>query len=207
MKTMIFSAGLALALTVPVFAQNPGLTKEQMEQMQKALGAIAGIAQQGGSKPLVDFREMKALLPKELPGGMKGELKGQKSSAMGMTIAEAEGRYRKEGSDSSISIKMTDISGMGAMGAMAHAAWANAEIDNESDDGYEKTSTIGGFKGLEKYNTKTKDGEVQIFVDNRFVVELRGNNTPMEQIKAALGTVDLKKLATLKPKAVAPAAP
>ena len=57
MKMMILTAGLALALTVPAFAQNQGMTKEQMEQMQKALGALT----QGGSKPMVDFREMKAL--------------------------------------------------------------------------------------------------------------------------------------------------
>lgn len=205
MKKMIFAAGVALVF--PVLAQNPGLTPEQMEQMQKALGAIAGIAQQGGAKPLVDFREMKALLPKELPGGMKGELKGQKTGAMGMSVAEAEGRYRKDGAAGSINMKMTDISGMGAMGTMAHAAWANAEVDNESDDGYEKTTNISGYKGMEKYNSKSKSGEVQVMVDSRFVVEVRGNGVTMVQIKTALGTLDLKKLAALKPKPSAPATP
>jgi hypothetical protein len=205
MKKMMIVV-VALALAVPVMAQNQGLTKEQMEQMQKALGAIAGLNAAGGAaKPLVDFREMKALLPKELPGGMKGSLKGQKSGAMGMSVAEAEGRYEKDGSDASISIKLTDISGMGAMGAMAHAAWATAEIDNETDDGYEKTTTINGYKGMEKYNTKNKDGELQVFVDNRFVVEVRGNNVKVEQMKAALSAVDLKKLAALQPNAAAPA--
>ena len=207
MKLMIRLAGLAAMVSVPALAQNqqpsPVDMQKAMEAMGKALGAIQ---QQGGTKPVVDFREMKALLPKELPGGLKGQLKGQKSGAMGMTIAEAEGHYGAENGDSSISIKLSDISGTGGLGVMAHAAWASAEIDNESDDGYEKSTTVGGFKALEKYNTKNKGGELQVLVDSRFVVEVRGSNVKMEQIKSALDTVDLKKLAALKPAtATAPA--
>ena len=39
-----------------------------------------------------------------------------------------------------------------------------------------------------------------VLVADRFVVEVRGNNLPMEAIMAALGTVDLNKLAAMKGK-------
>lgn len=203
--TMMSRLAVMFSMAALVVQAQQGVTPEQMQQMQKALGAIAAAGAQG-AKPVVDFREIKALLPKELAGGYQAEEgypKGQKSGAMGMAIAEAEGRYQK--GDSSLSVKVSDISGLGAMGAMAHAAWASAEIDNESDDGYEKTTLIDGQKALEKYNVKDQDGELQVFVDHRFMVEIRGHNAKMDDMKAALKTVDLKKLASLKPKAVAPA--
>lgn len=205
MNIMVCLAGFAVLISVSARAQQPGLTPEQMQAMQKALGAIAAAGQQG-AKPVVDFREMKALLPAELPGGFKaaeGYPKGRKTAAMGMTIAEAEGSYEK--GDNTITIKLSDISGTGGMGMMAHAAWASVAIDNEDDDGYERTTTIDGQKALEKYNTKDKDGEVQVFVDNRFIVEVKGQGVTMDDLKAAIKAVDLKKLVALKPKAAAPA--
>lgn len=203
MKIMSCLAGFAVLISLSARAQQPGLTPEQMQAMQKALGAIAAAGQQG-AKPVVDFREMKALLPAELPGGFKaaeGYPKGRKTAAMGMTIAEAEGSYEK--GDNTITVKLSDISGTGGMGMMAHAAWASVAIDNEDDDGYEKTTTIDGQKALEKYSTKDKDGEVQVFVDNRFIVEVKGSGVKMEDLKAAIKAVDLKKLVALQPKAAA----
>ena len=205
MKMSIGLASVLVAVAVPALAQtqSPQDMQKAMEAMQKALGAIQ---QQGGAaaKPVVDFREMKALLPKELPGGFKGQIRGQKSGAMGMTIAEAEGNYSKDGGDGSIRIKLSDMSGMGAIGTMAHAAWATATIDNETDDGYEKTTTVSGCKAMEKYNTKSKQGELQVFVDNRFIVEVRGTDVKMDDMKKALELLDLKKLAALTPAAAAP---
>lgn len=170
---------------------------QAMEAMSKAMEAATNNANKG----VADFREMKALLPKELSGGLKAEEgypKGQKSGAMGITVSEAECEYRGDG-DANLSIKISDIGGMGGMGVMAHAAWASIDIDNESDDGYEKTTKIGGFKAMEKYNKKDKSGELHVFVDGRFIVELRGNNVTVDQMKGSLNTVDLKKLAALKP--------
>ena len=207
MKLTIGLVGVLAVAAIPAMAQTPTQPDMQkaMAAMQQALGAMQ---QQGGAKPVVDYHELKALLPKELSGGMKGQLKGQKSGAMGMTISEAEGSYSDENSDHNITMKISDISGTGAFGAMAHAAWATADIDNESDTGYEKTTTISGYKGMEKYDTKSKNGELHVIVDSRFIVEVRGSNVKMDDMKAALGKVDLKKLAGLKaPAAAAPTAP
>jgi len=88
------------------------------------------------------------------------------------------------------------------MAAMATVGWAMAEIDKETETGYEKTSTYQGYKSHEEYNRSSKDGEVTVLVADRFVVEVRGNNLPMEAIMAALGTVDLTKLAAMKAKGV-----
>lgn len=211
MKHFVIVGFLSATLALAVGAQQtPQISPEQMQQLMQAAGkALGAMAAQGTNAPkaIVDFRELKELLPKELPGGLKGTRKGQKNGAFGMMVSEAEGSYEGENGGPSISMKITDISGTGGLGAMAHTAWASAEVDNETDDGYEKTTTISGFKALEKFNTKGKNGEIQVLVDRRFVVEVRGSDVTVEQLKGALGTIDLKKLAELKAKAAAPAAP
>lgn len=80
-----------------------------------------------------------------------------------------------------------DMGTLSGMAAMATVGWALAEIDKETETGYERTSTYQGYKSHEEYNRSSKDGEVTVLVADRFVVEVRGNNLPMEAIMAALG--------------------
>lgn len=198
-KLIVLSAAAVLAL--PAMAQQ--MTPEQMQKMMeaagKALGAIAANATNNAAPAaLVDFRELKALLPAEIDGA-KGELKGGRNGAMGMSVSQAEGRYEND-QGAGVTIKIADISGVGGLAAMAFTAWATADIDNETDDGYEKTTTIDGNKALEKYNTKGKNGQIQLLVDKRFSIEVHGSDVSMEKMKAALGKIDLSKLKALKGK-------
>ena len=168
---------------------------EAMKKMGEAFGAATG-----KKVTPVDFRELKALLPEVLPGMKRTRAEGERAAAMGLNISKAEGEYEKEGSN--IRISLMDMGTLSGMAAMATVGWALAEIDKETETGYEKTSTYQGYKSHEEYNRSSKDGEVTVLVADRFVVEVRGNNLPMEAIMAALGTVDLTKLAAMKAKGV-----
>ena len=63
--------------------------------------------------------------------------------------------------------------------------------------GYEKTITYKGYKGMEEYDNSEKDGGIRVFVADRFVVEVHGNQTSMDEIKKAMDEIDLKKMASL----------
>lgn len=164
---------------------------EAMKKMGEAFGAATG-----KKVTPVDFRELKALLPEALPGMKRTRAEGERAAAMGMNISKAEGEYQSEGSN--VHINLTDMGSLSGMAAMATVGWAMAEIDKETETSYEKTSTYQGYKSHEEYNRESKDGEVTVLVADRFVVEVRGNNLPMDTIKAALGSVDLNKLAAMK---------
>ena len=168
---------------------------EAMKKMGEAFGAAAG-----KKVTPVDFRELKALLPEALPGMKRTRAEGERAAAMGVNLSKAEGEYEKEGS--SVHISLMDMGTLSGMAAMATVGWAMAEIDKETETGYEKTSTYQGYKSHEEYNRNSKDGEVTVLVADRFVVEVRGNNLPMESIMAALGAIDLNKLASMKGKGV-----
>lgn len=152
----------------------------------------------GGTNKTVNFRELKGLLPEELAGMPRTGVEGEKSSAMGVTIAFAEAEY--EGDDRArLTVKITDLSAMGQMMRMAQMAWTQSEIDRESDEEYERTTTMNGHKAMEKYNHRQRNGEVQLMIDERFSVEIQGRNVEAETLGHAVNDLDLEALAALEP--------
>jgi hypothetical protein len=203
MKQTRLAVLIAILTPVLVLAQQG---KQQppanMEDMMKAMGALMS----GGTNAaaIVDFRELKELLPAALDGMKRTKASGEKSGAMGMTVAFAEGIYEAD-AGGKIHIKISDNAGMGGFMAFAQAGWAASEIDRESDTGFERTTTYGQNKAREEYDNRGKSGKVEILVGGRFMVEVSGNDIAWEAIQAAAKKVDTAKLATLKPKAATPA--
>jgi hypothetical protein len=159
-----------------------------------ALGAMAGATNQQ-AVAVVDFRELRALLPETIGAFKRTRAGGEKNSAMGMTMSQADGEYAS--GTSKISIKIMDFGGTGMAGLMA-AGWAMSEVDRESDSDFERSTTIRGHKALEKYNTHSKSGDIQILVAGRFMVEIIGYDCSHKDIRAAAEALDLAKLAALK---------
>lgn len=180
---------------------------KQMEQAQKSgdMAAIGdamkqmGAAFGGAQGELVDFRELRAMLPESLPGMKRTGVEGSKGGAMGFGASTAKGEYEAEGNvQQRMTIEITDI---GALGGLAGAAfaWAGVEVDKENKDGYEKTTSIGGRKAMEKFSKSSKRGELDVIVGNRFVVSVKGSNIEMATFKDTIGKLDLAKLEKMAP--------
>lgn len=166
-----------------------------MENLAKSMG------QPGSTAALVDFRDLKALLPESVGGLKRTSAEGEKSSAMGFGVSKAVAKYKGDG-EGRLKIELIDTAGVGGM-AVAAFGLAGLEVDKETEHGYERTSTVGGRKIFEKYNGNSKRGEIKVLVGNRFVVEIDGDDLPMETIKDVLASkLDLGKLEAL---AAAPA--
>lgn len=198
-----------VAAVVVMLAVGTGVGRAQggqgdagMADFMKAMGAIMS-GGTGAPPAVVDFRELKALLPASLPGMKRTDARGEKSSAVGMTVATAQGSYTG-GDDSTIQITITDNGGLGGFMAMAQAGWAASEIDSETETGFERTAMYGSHKAHEEYDNSNKSGKVEILVGGRFMVETEGNGVAFDALQAAAKQVDLNKLASLKP-AAAPA--
>jgi len=166
-----------------------------------AMGAAVNAANAGRKVETVDYRELKEMLPESLPGMRRTDATGEKTAAMGMQVSHAEGRYSAD-NGGSVTLKITDIGSMTGLAGMAAYAWANVQVDRESDSGYEKTTTYNGFKAHEKYDKSSKSGDFSVLAGNRFVVEANGYNTEMDAIKGAVSKVDLRKLEGMKNKGV-----
>lgn len=171
--------------------------------MAAAIAAMGALGAAAGNLPkveTVDFRELKALLPESVRGMRRTNATGQKGGAMGIQISTAEGKYSSDDGAKSVDIEIADIGSVTGLAGMATYAWANTEIDSESDNGYEKTTKFKGYKAIEKYNKQSQSGELSVLVGGRFVAGASGNGVDMDALKAALGAVDLGKLERMKPK-------
>ncbi|TDB64092.1 hypothetical protein [Arundinibacter roseus] len=179
-----------------------GKEEEQKEEPKNAFEAMQQMAekaeemQKKGPVDPVDFRSLKELLPENAGGMTRTEATGEKNGAMGFSISQAQGQYSNE--ESSIEIELMDTGGIGGMGMMGLAAWTIAEVDKETATGYEKTTRIDGNKAFEKYDNERKNGELNIIVADRFVVNVKGRNVTMDQLKDTLGDIDLDKLGGLE---------
>lgn len=192
---------LSLVVATMSFAQKEQPSQAEMQQLMQAMGAM--MSPGTNQAAMVDFRELKALLPPALDGLKRTSASGEKSGAMGMSISFAEGKYEAD-SGASVQIKISDNGGLGGIMSFAQAAWSQSEIDRETETGFERTTTYGAHKAHEKYDNESKSGEIQILVGGRFMVEVEGDDVSWEALQAATKKLDLGKLATLKPKAPTP---
>lgn len=172
-----------------------------MGDAMAAMSAAVSGANAGKKVETVDYKQLKDMLPADLAGMKRTDATGEKTSAMGMQVSNAEGRYSSD-QGSSISIKISDIGSLTGLAGMAAYAWAATDYDRESDNSYEKTTTFNGYKAHEKYDKQNKSGELSALIGNRFVVEAQGNGVDMNAIKDAVGKVDLRKLDGMKTQGV-----
>lgn len=150
----------------------------------------------------VDFRELKKLFPEKLGDLKRSETSGEKTKMGEVVISMAKAEYAKENDESEnrpeISMEVMDYGATQGM-TEAFAAWGTIEIDKDSDDGYERTVKVAGHPGFESYKNEDKRGELQLFVAGRFLVHVRIENLPAEQLKKTAETYPLDKLAAMKP--------
>jgi hypothetical protein len=166
------------------------------DAMQKMAKQMEDNQKSGKTVAVVDFRRLKELLPAEAVGLPRREATGEKNGAMGMSIAQAEGKYAND--DKSERLKITLVDAGGTAMLMGLAAWTMVDIDKETADGYERTTNIGDYKAYETYKTGAKSGQVAVLVGQRFVVTLDGRGLPMDKLRDALKQVDLDKLAGMQ---------
>lgn len=181
--------GILALIAGGVSAQEPDLSA-----VFKALGAMQA-AQTNQAVQVVDFRELRALLPESIGGYQRKEISGEKNAFMGMTISMAQARY--ENKPAVLSVKLTDYAGTGYASIMA-AGWAMTEVDRETERGFERTVTIDGHRGLEKYDNEARFGELQLLIAGRFMIELTVRDGSPEDLRKAVSALPLAKLASLK---------
>jgi len=181
-----------LSLSLCAFGQE---SSPAPQDPMAALSAILG----GGTNQVVHHSQLKALLPAEYAGMKRSNSEAGKQAAMGMNISYAEAEYAKD--ESSLQVKISDVSAMGEWMKFAQYAWLQSEMERETDEGYERTTRIDGFPAQETYQTSDRSGSLQIMVDSRFMVEISGNGVEMETMKGLVSKINLNALKNLKPEA------
>lgn len=167
-----------------------------MEGFAKAMEGMAGALAGGDGKTVepVRFQALEGILP-QVSGW---EMAKPQSERMTSPIAysETEATYRK--GDASIDVKVVD-SGFSSMLIAPWSMMLATGYSRETSDGYEKAVIVNGQPGFEKWDSGSKDGELNLLVNKRFLVTVEGDD--LEDTKVLhefVSTMDMEKLAALK---------
>ena len=196
-------AGEAAVNAATQGAAPAGEAAKGMEDFAKAMqGMAAAMGGANGGKPSepVSFRDLQTAFP-TVSGWTMDKPKGERMTAP-VAFSQTETRYKN--GDQTIEVKIVDS----AFNQMLITPWAMflaAGYEKETDNGYEKSTTIAGNPGFEKWNDQRKDGELNIVVAKRFLVSVEGDRlTDMKQLQEFASKIDFAKLGALG--AAAPAA-
>ena len=166
----------------------------------KALGAVMGAAMGGGDRVEALAPDMlKPFVPETLAGLKRSDFSAERNGAMGMQVSEAHATY-SDGASHSLRLEVTDMGS--AKGLMALAGWAAVQNDRETDHGYDKTYKQDGRLVHEQWDSQNKSGEYGIVLGDRFSVKVSGNADSIDQLKAAVASVNLSGLEALKDQGV-----
>lgn len=167
-----------------------------MEDFAKAMQGMAsamGGANGGKASEPVSFRELQTAFP-VVSGWTMDKPKGERMTAP-VAFSQTEARFKNGGQ--SIEVKIVDS----AFNQILVAPWAmflTAGYEKETESGYEKSTTVAGQPGFEKWNESRKDGELNLVVAKRFLVSVEGDDlTDMKQLHDFAAKVDFAKLAAL----------
>lgn len=176
-------------------AQSAQEMAKGFEALAKGMAAAAG-GGVDGVKPVdpVSFRELQTVLP-ELSGWERSKPTGERMTAP-FSYSQASATYTK--GDASVETKIMD-SGFNQMLFAPFSMFMVSGYEKETADGFEKSVSIAGNPGFEKWDSGTKNGEVTVVVNKRFLVQVEGHGVADEKVMhSVLEQTDLKKLAALK---------
>jgi hypothetical protein len=177
-------------------AQGAAGAAQGMEAFAKAMQAAATAAGSTDGKPIdpISFQQLQTALP-TVDGWEMEKPRGERMT-MPVAFSQTEANYTK--GDANIEVKIVDS----AFSQLLIAPWSMflaAGYSKETSDGYEKSVTVGGNPGFEKWNSDSKDGELNLVVAKRFLVTIDGNDIGDAKVLHEFASkLDTGKLATLK---------
>jgi hypothetical protein len=183
---------------------------EKMEQAQKSGDAGAQTAAAfeaigtllGGGKRVdpVSIDQLTPFVPDTLAGLSKTNSNAERSGMAGIMVAMAEATY-SDGAGKSIDLEITDTGG--ASGLMGLASWASLMGERESSDVSERTEKVGGRLVHRKISKTGGTNEFDIVLGDRFIVSAKGDGVDINTLQAAVTSLNLAKLESMKDMGVA----
>ena len=161
------------------------------KQAAEAISGAVNSNNNGEKVETMNFRDIKAIIPERILGMDRVKFSGEKTGAMGITIAQANAKFQKEDQWLKLDIVDGATSGIARIGGMA---WSTIEIDKESDDGYERTTSIENFKAFESYSERTGRSELKWFYKDRYIISLEGKGLDGDDLRKALRRIDYDDL-------------
>jgi len=179
--------------------QQGGDTAKGMADMAKAMQGMAAAIGGGGTgdgKPVepVSTDALKATLPSVSGWTMDAPEAERMTSPI--AYSQVETNYKR--GDAEIEMRVVDT-GYAQMLIAPWSMFLASGYSRETGDGYEKSISIAGNPGFEKFDHGSKRGELNIFVNKRFMVSLEGRELADTKVLHEFASqMDFGKIGALK---------
>jgi hypothetical protein len=95
-------------------------------------------------------------------------------------------------------MKMVD-SGLNQLLLAPYTMFLTAGYEKETANGFEKSTKVNGQPGWEKWNSASRQGELNALVNKRFVVSIEGRRIDANDVLQGFADkIDMGKLAALR---------
>ena len=91
-----------------------------------------------------------------------------------------------------MTVEVLDLGAAGALAGMAGAF--NMKSSKETATGYEKVGKVDGRLTMEEYDRTSRHGEYSVLVAERFMVQAKGDDVNMDDLKGAVNAVGIARL-------------
>ena len=188
--------GLEESIEVDLEGLEEGL-EEALSQIGNALEEVGNALNDGASVESVSSSDLKAVLPDKLRGMEREYSNSEKVGVLGLSLTNVEQVYVDEDDGERIEIKLVD---MGSLAATASAGldWLDVNIDAESSDGFERTTTLEGYPAMEECTGKGDHCSIHMFIADRFMIQIDAKRVDIGRLHRIIKDMDLKKLEELR---------
>jgi hypothetical protein len=184
------------AEAVTMAQQQGGDTAKGMADMAKAMQGMAAAVGGGDGKPVdpVSTDALKSTLP-QVPGWDTGEPRFERMTSP-IAFSQVETEYKSGNSE--IEVKVVDT-GYAQMLIAPWAMFLASGYSRETNEGYEKATSVAGQPGFERWEKDAKRGELNVFVGKRFLVTIQGDELADTKVLHEIASkMDFGKIASLK---------
>ena len=223
MRSLVLVVVLAIATVACGKSEAEKQAEQAAEDIKKAADAVTQAQQQGGdaAKGMADMAKAMQGMAAALGGGGTGDgkpvepvatdlLRATLPSVDGWTMDAPEGermtspiafsqvetQYKK--GDAEIEMRVVDT-GYAQMLIAPWSMFLASGYSKETGDGWEKSTTVGGNPGFEKFDKSSRRGELNIFAGKRFMVTIEGRDLADTKVLHEFASkVDFGKIAGLK---------
>src|SRR6185436_9197023 len=159
-------------------------------QAAAALEGLGTLLSGGKHVDPIAIDQLKPFVPETFAGLPKTSSKAEKTGIASLMVSKAEATYG-DNADKRVTLEISDTGG--ASGLVGLASWAGIQEEKEDDNGSERTAKVGGRLVHEKSSKRGGSNEFGLVLGDRFVVSASGVGVGLNELKAAVTSLDLGK--------------
>jgi hypothetical protein len=170
---------------------------DPQKQMQAAMGALGTALSGGKGVEPVQLDVLKPFLPDKAAGLPRTASSSDRSGVAGLMAAKVRGEYG-DASGKKLNLEVVDTGGAAGLTGLAGWAMLGATAESENDSRIERMRKDGNRMVREEISKRGGSNSYSVILADRFIVSGEGRGVDFDTVKAAVNSIDLARIESIK---------